>query len=257
MITDFKDKKLVEYLEPGKKYLIRFGHGLGDTLMFMPIFEKLQQLYSRCAIDLYVESGQEQLFESYPEKDSRDHDLVFSLTFPMAESTKLTKAEKCCIDEIGIEYNGIREVTKLREESSPFVGVHFQGTALPNSVNCPPNIAQKIWNDIIKAGFIPIECHYQHMFHNPINDKYGFISNTVRNCNPEIRKLVGLVQRCYAFIGVASGPFVVALSVMPKNTLYLQRLHKLETYTRNEDVDRIDITQPYKDGCVERWLKAL
>jgi len=28
MITDFQEKKLAEYLEPGGRYLVRFGHGI-------------------------------------------------------------------------------------------------------------------------------------------------------------------------------------------------------------------------------------
>ena len=36
------EKKLVDYLAPGQKVLIRFGHGLGDTLMFIPLLEALK-----------------------------------------------------------------------------------------------------------------------------------------------------------------------------------------------------------------------
>ena len=71
MIENFKEKKLVEYLENGQKVLIRFGHGLGDTLMFMPVFNHLKSLYPNIHFDLYVESGQEEIFESIKDKDAR------------------------------------------------------------------------------------------------------------------------------------------------------------------------------------------
>ena len=74
MITDYKDKKLAEYLEPGMKALIRFGHGLGDTIMFMPAFTLLRRLYPETQIDLYVECGQEEIFESVPDKEGKDYD---------------------------------------------------------------------------------------------------------------------------------------------------------------------------------------
>ena len=64
MITSYKDKKLVEYIKPGGRYLIRFGHGLGDTIMFMPAFYRLQQLYPESQIDIYLECGQEEIFVS-------------------------------------------------------------------------------------------------------------------------------------------------------------------------------------------------
>jgi hypothetical protein len=258
MITTFKDKKLVEYLEPDKRYLIRFGHGLGDTLMFLPILGKIRSLYPESQIDLYVESGQEKIFESYPEKDSKEHDVVFSLDFPMAEGSNGTKQQKCCDDEVGIPWSDMEDVAKLKEEQSPLVAVHFQGTALPNSVNCPTGIAQQIWNGIIGAGLIPIECHFQHLFHNPVNEKYGFITNNVRGCKAEIKSLIGLLQRCYAFIGVASGPFVVAMAVMEsRRILYLERLHKVETYTSKQIIDRMAVGNGYKEGAVEKWLKGL
>jgi hypothetical protein len=175
----------------------------------------------------------------------------------MAEGSNTTKQQKCCEEEIGIPWN-MEDVIELKSEDSPLVAVHFQGTALPNSVNCPPNIAQQIWNDIIEAGKVPIECHYRHVFHNPTNEKYGFINNTVRDCKPEIKNLIGLIQRCYAFIGVASGPFVVALSVLkPKDILYLKKLHKVETYTAKKIIDSIDITNGYKEGSVAKWLMSL
>ena len=49
MIRDYKDKKLSEYLEPGQKVLIRFGHGLGDTIMFIPALEKLTEIHLQSA----------------------------------------------------------------------------------------------------------------------------------------------------------------------------------------------------------------
>lgn len=253
MITDYTNKKLVEYLKPGMSILIRFGHGLGDTLMFMPLYYQLIKLYPDVYFDIYLESGQELYFtESYPDKDSDVHDMVFSLNFPMSEGSGHTKAEWCCIAELGIE--PITALPYIARQESPLVAVHFQGTALPDSVNCHDIIAKQIWNEIIEAGKIPIECHFEHVFHNPVNIKFPFVTNHVRNCVPTLSNLFGLIQRCHSFIGVASGPFVVALSVIPERTMLLEYRHKLTDYIKDRGRS-IDMTR-LQSGYIYRWLKG-
>jgi len=251
MISNYKDKKLIEYLKPGMKVLIRFAHGWGDTLFFMPIFEKLKKLYPDVKFDIYLESGQEKIFKSYPDKDSKEHDLIFHLDFPMSEGSDLTKAEKCCVDEIGIEPIK-EEVADLPSYPSPLVAVHFQGTALPEQVSCPPLIAGQIWTEIKKCGLIPIECHFEHAWHNPINQRYFFVDSSVRGSKACLKNLIGLLQHCRAFIGVASGPFVTALSIMPDRMLFLEKYHKLHNYT-HKNISKVDILN-YQPGSVKKWL---
>jgi len=258
VITDYKDRKLIEYLKPGGKYLIRFGHGLGDTLMFMPAFYKLQKLYPKSQIDIYLECGQEEIFDSVSDKDGEGYDEVFHLDFPMVEGGKGTKTQKCCKEELGIDPWALPDSAWLPDKESPLVACHFQGTALPDSVNCPPGIAQQIWQEIITAGKIPIEVHFKHVFHNPRNEKYGFVNRHVRDCQADLHNLIGLLQRSFAFVGVASGPFVCALSIMPERILYLERHHKLESYCRHSQrVQRLSINNGYKQGMVMEWLKTL
>lgn len=260
MIMDFKHKKLVDYLKPGGKYLLRFGHGLGDTIMFYPLFRKLKELYAQCHLDLYVECGQEEIWESVADKDAPGYDEVFSLHFPMSEGSDLLKQHKCGIEEIGLSpdlLQDIAEVDILPEMPSPLVALHFQGTALPHSVNCPEPVARQIWQEVKDFGKVPIEVHFQHIFHNwNANPKYPWIDVSVRNYRATLPNLFGLIQCCWAFIGVASGPFVVALSTMPERLLYLQRKHPLSTYTKREDISIIDVVN-YRTGQVTAWLERL
>lgn len=253
MIEDFSSKKLIEYLEPGMKVLIRFGHGWGDTQMFMPIFDRLKILYPLVHFDLYLECGQEQIFNSCSDKEGQSHDLVFSLNFPMSEGSELTKAEKCCTDEVGIPYPD--KWLRLNIYDNPYVLCHFQGTALPNSVNCPESVAQQVWNEVVEADKIPMECHFEHVFHNPMNSKYGFIDNNVRRCVPKLSTLIGMVQNSFAFIGVASGPLITALSVYPYRTFFLERGHKIESYTKYP-VMKMNVNE-YRKGSVRNWLTNL
>jgi len=253
LITDFSEKKLREYLRPGERVLVRFGHGLGDTIMFMPLLDRLRKLFPETTIDLYVECGQEAIWESVPDKDADGYDHVFSLDFPMSEGSGMTKPGKCCIAELGISPSC--ELARLPDCDSPLVGVHFQGTALPGSVGCPEPVAEQIWREVLAAGKQPIETHFRHTFHNPVNERFEFIDCGVRECQPTLPNLFGLLQRCYAFVGVASGPFIAALSTMPRRCLYLQNRHPIETYTPH-DVVTVDVND-YEEGSVQRWLTGL
>jgi len=267
MITDFKKKKLVDYIDEElkatgglmQKALIRFGHGLGDTIMFLPILDVLRKKYEKdCQIDLYVEAGQEHIFGDTMDKEGEGYDLVFSLDFPMSEGTDLTKAEKCCIDEIGIDPVALDlEVfnANVQIEDNPFVVVHFQGTALPNSVSCPEDVAGKIWQEIKECGKIPIECHFEHIFHNPANSKFDVVNRHVRDCQADIKTLVGMIQNSYAFIGIASGPFIVALATPIPRILYLEKDHPLKSYTKL-DIARVDV-KDYKEGSIKLWLENM
>jgi len=252
MITEYKNKKLAEYVKPGGRYLIRFGHGLGDTIMFMPAFLKLKTDFPESTFHIHLECGQELEWVSH--RDDGYYDEIFHLDFPMSEGSGITKTEKCCQDELGI-VPPVGDVGYFRKKQNPFVSVHFQGTALPWSVNCPKDIANKIWYEIIEAGKIPIEVHFEHVFHNPVNKKYPFIERSMRDIPATIEKLVATIQHSFAFVGVASGPFVVALSCMPHRLLYLQNKHKIESYTKRK-IPTVDL-HDYGEGTIYQWLKTL
>lgn len=257
MITEYKTKKLIEYLKPGGKYRIDWGHGLGDLIMWYPLYERLKQIYSQCHFDLYCECGQEAIWGTVFDRDETGYDEVFSLDYPMSEGSNMMKTTKCAIDELGLSLEqiaDITEVTTIPPFPSPLVGIHYHGTALPHSVGCPEPVAQQIWQEVKDCGLIPIECHFSHVFDNPINKRYPWIDVSVRNYKATLPNLFGLLQRCRAFIGVASGPFVAAVSMMPARTLYLERLHPLKTYISNPAVQSVKIDQ-YKSGTVQIWLE--
>jgi hypothetical protein len=198
----------------------------------------------------------------------------------MSEGSAVLKAEKCAYEEIGLtaeQIDGIREVCELpnislsevddpglkfpldiasRADGNPLVGIHFQGTALPNSVNCDEDIARQVWHEVESAGRVPIEVHFRHVFHNPINKRFDFVTNSCREYRANLKNLFAVLQRCSAFIGVASGPFVAAMSIMPERTMYLEKNHPLETYTRHLPVTRMKLAG-YEQGMVYDWLEGL
>jgi hypothetical protein len=258
IVKEYTKKKLVEYLEQGKKYLIVFNHGLGDTMMFYPVYEYLRDKYATtCQIDLHVEYGQETIFKSWPFTE-QNYDACFIIHFPMAEATPFTKSEYCCMWEIGIDYKNVsREVAELPVCRSPIVGLHLQGTSMDKVVSCPEGLAQIIWEEVKEAGYIPMEMFFQHCFYNPANKKYDFVDNTCRGGQATISNLTGAISHCSAFIGVVSGPLLVALSTMPGRVCCLQRGFKLDSFIKRDKVYTVDFMNEYKFNSIRDWLKGL
>jgi hypothetical protein len=256
-VNDYKGPKVYDYLQPGQKNLIAFGHGWGDTLMFLKIYEEIKKKWSAIEWELYVESGQEKVIRSAKHWSEGDYDFIFHIHYPMGEGSGNTKNATCCREEIGMEpVEGIFKINK--RYVSPFVAVHFQGTALPDAVNCPQDKVQIIWESIVELGMIPIEAHFVHMYHNPINKKYSFIDCTVRGVKARLQNLISLIQHSYAFIGVGSGPLVTALSIMPKKTLMIESQYKLSDYIPAKEsttnyIHHKDITKEKITG----WLRSL
>lgn len=251
-------KKLFDLIKPGMNVLILFGHGLGDVIMFYPAYEAICKLYPDVKFNLYVESGQEELF-GYVDRSEELYDLVFNIHYWMAEGTNKTKTELCCEKELGISYELVKNDFYVfnKKYKSPIIGVHFNGTSLPGCVGVNEEWAKLLWTDIEEFGFVPFELHYKHMFHNPVNEKFSFINNTVRNCKPSIGKLIGLLNSCIGFAGVASGPFTIAMSLYSDRVLYLEKSHKLKNYTRKLSPYIINVNEQYNKEIVFQWLSKL
>lgn len=265
---EYSKKKLVEYIKPGGIYRIDFGCGVGDLIMWYPQFEYLQKTYPDCHFDLYCESGQEKIWGTVFDRDEAPYDHVFHLNFPMSEGSNLRKAEKSGLEELGLTPEQIAEIPELAkippcpapggwvDRIPNLVGIHYHGTALPNSVGCPEPVARQIWQEVKQAGYIPIETHFIHVFHNSVNELFPWIDFHMRETTATLSNLFGLLQRLQAFIGVASGPVVAAMSIMPERVMYLERNHPLKTYISDKRVQSVSVMD-YKSGSVYEWLEGL
>jgi hypothetical protein len=266
-----QEKKLYQVIqeEKPKKVLLFFWHGLGDLIMFMKPLEAFKDLFPDVQIDLGIVQGIGQ-DEIYPEaigftgdtgKDENlatlDYDIVAKIHFPMNEhQEEYTKGEWCCIHELGIAPVSGHKLNFCPPHAliSPFVAVHFNITCLPDSANPDKDTAKAIWEEIIEAGLIPIECHFEHVFHNPTNAKFDFIDCTVRGVRPQVSSLIGLLRASRFFIGVVSGPFHTALSVMaPNKIMLLEKDFKLKSFTKIP-ISTTDIKN-YKKGDILKWIK--
>lgn len=257
-------EKLKVYLDTGKykSVAIFFGHGLGDCIMFQVIFDKLKELYPDIQFKMALQGGldEETIYpdaifaNSREEAQKLDYDLVAQINFPVEIDPKLTKMELCCRDELGIE--PVSGHKKLPAFPSPLVAVHYNLTCLPGLANPSRDIAEKVWNEIKEAGMIPIETHFSHVFDNPENKIFDFVDCSVRKCQAKISSLLGLLKISRAFIGVVSGPFHCAVSILsPNQILYLEKDIPLERFT-HLPIAKADIKN-YKEGTVYQFLTKL
>lgn len=264
LIRSYEHKKIADYLntEHPRRVCLIFWHGLGDVVMFMPLYEKLKAMFASIKIDIAVQAGldQRELLPSAIPIQSPDHpidgyDYTFQVHFPMCEHLNglWTKSELCCREELGIE--PISTFPQLHHYQKALVALNFHATALPDPINPPESVAQKIWQEVIDADFIPIESFFKHRFFNPKNEKFSFIDRDIRSISPTIKKLIGLLRGCFASICVASGTLPLSLALMPEHTLYLEKTYPISAYTR-QNIPTINLNK-YQEGSVRSWLKNL
>lgn len=261
--TLYQEKKLFQILTEEvqcKKVGIFFWHGLGDCIQFLHILQTLEECFPLITFTMLLQNGlgQESLFKSIHLVDSTikleelDYDYIFKVHFPVEQDPNLTKIELCNKLEIGIPDYVSKYLTIGHTYSSKLVGVHFCNTAMPDVFNVPRVVANKIWNEILEASYIPIEIHFHHVYDNPVNEKFDFVTRNVRDCKVTTENLFGLLDACFGFIGVPSGPLHYALATKPDKVLYMEREIPITRFTHDE-VKSINVNK-YEDGSVKKWL---
>jgi len=272
-IWEGEKSKLSEHIREikAKRVLLIFWHGLGDLVMFLNPFEALTKQFPDVIFDLAVQKGLG--FEDITAdlKDTKilfidgsffkelppDYDIIADIDFPMSEGQiELTKGEYCCVHELGIDpVNGHKNLTKGKNR---LIGIHFNITCLPDAANPDEETAKMIWDDVLEAGFIPIEMYFTHVFSNPVNKMFPFIDCTVRRVKPQVSTLIGLIQQCAGVICVVSGNLHVSLSVLPDNRIFfLQKHFKLESFTKRTSIARASIMPGEYHHEVSEWLSKI
>ena len=79
---------------------------------------------------------------------------------------------------------------------------------------------------------------------------FDFIFSTTRGCKPKVSTLAGLIKNSAAFIGVVSGNFHVALSVLPPERIMLLEKDFTAPMFTKLPIARCDIKH-YKKDTVE------
>ena len=225
-----KTQTLNEVITSGtNKVLLIFYHGLGDVVMFLPCLEALVYLFPEVKFSLGLCRGldEEKVFPDAVLLDGDwrekckdwDYDIVFCVNFNCedASDTTYTKAELCCINELGIPptWGHPRLPTK------GIVGVCFNITSLPHLCNPDEATAKLIWQDIIDAGYVPVEIMMEHVFYNPVNKKFDFVDNTLRPWPAKVDTLMAMVSKCDYLVSVVTGVFHLGLSILGKDKVML------------------------------------
>jgi len=264
-----QEKKLVSYLDDKvKKVGIVFWHGLGDCVQFLAVFNKLKKEYPNIHFDILLQNGlgQEVI---YPEAilindlnnlKKMDYDYIFLVHFPVEGGT-ITKSELSAKTEIGVDwsfpdYDCIPNYPrKVHKPVSKLIGIHYQNTALPNVFNPTKEVAEKIWNEVLEAGYVPIELDFTHVYHNPANKKFDFIDCTVRRVKPSVDTLLELILACRGVIAVVSGPLHCALAMAPEKVFFLEKNVPIERFITCREFPKANVND-YK-GEVREWLQSM
>ena len=238
---------LTSFLKEPKAVCLDFrGHGMGDCIMFMPLYNRLKELYPECQFDLICSKGQ----EYFNTVTREDYDLVYPLTFPEFNNryygnTGKSKPEMCCVYELGIPFTEDIEFTWKPGElhcnieiPENTVGIAFQVTSNPHKSILYEN-AKRVWNTVKEAGYTPLEVHFDHILRDPRNTKYNFINNTCRDYEATVENCLGVIKQCRGFIGVNTGTFCAAVSILG-NVLHMFKRWPFAYYKRFKPVPEVD-----------------
>lgn len=258
IVREFSRRKVSDFLSTGnyRRVLIRFHHGLGDVIAFHPCFERLRQLYPAVEIKLHVHCGQEEIFGQVDDDESR-YDIVFELSYSCSEWTfpDRTKAENCCMEELGIPPPR-PQLKPAGRFPSPLVGLHFFSTCMPQALGCPEEAARRLWRQLVEAELVPLDTHMAHGFDNPENRPYRWADCSIRSAKATLPNLFGTIGCCCGFAGVASGNFHVALTLFPPElVLFLRNDIPAERLTRLP-VAQLDVRH-YDAGIVRDWIDCI
>jgi len=269
-IKSYEKEKIDHNFRPDLKAGLFFWHGLGDLIMFMPLWRYIKNYRPNTRLILQKGIGQEVicpdalLVSSETELEKLGLDIIFHVHFPLSEFDKepMPKVEKCCRDEFGISpvipaYYPIQHKNTILSDTSKYIGVCFQVTALPDSGNVGRDEAKIIWETIQELGYIPIETTIEHPYHNPKNTKYDFIDCTLRSAKiAGVAGLISALDRCFAFLGVSTGVFPLSLTRLPHYRIaHFEKHMPLAAITR-EKMKVFKIGNIKKDD-VKAWVEKL
>ena len=232
LTLNFKNGPLRKYLSNGMKVLLLFNdHGMGDCVMFMPLYRRLKQMFPEVVFNLQCGKGQ----NFFQELTETKYDLKYYIKFPEfnmegipLKYPYMSKVGICCVMQLGIPPEPSLQFTYKFPEV-PFsgiplqdnsIGIAFQVTSNPNK-SVPQKCAEVVWNTVKEFGYTPIEVHFQHPLKNSRNTKYSFIDRTCRDYPASVEACVDVIRRCKGFIGVNTGTFCMATALKNKKVLHM------------------------------------
>ena len=267
-IADYTNKKLTEYLQPGANICLRYPHGLGDLLMFLPYYEQLKQQYPDTNIQLVVTPDKQKLIGDIP--DIKYDYLLYVPVHFNEEGGKfegMTKPETGVVYDFGtkydpsLEYKDVLNLKRHLQKTRPFVGFGFFSTHFPYETDCDEMLARYMWEGVINKGLIPIELQFYQSgnHHNIFGRRFAFAQTNTRHCKPNMDTLLAIAGMCRGIAAVSTGLFHLGAVMMPENTLYIKNQFELSCYTNRTDIREVDIMRNKNQAkdAIDRWLASL
>lgn len=256
----FTDRKITikDYCKDGAKILILYPHGLGDVLMFYPYFKKFKSLYPNCVIDIKVNELIKSMFP--PVMNENDYDYVVWIPAYFNEVEKnclMTKPECNAVLDLGIEYQKELQYTECIEASGNIVGFSFFNSFHPKEINCPYEIAKKLWKIVEDNGLIAIDLFVpkEKSASKPLNQKYDFVDWSMRTKGIGIQKMIGLMGSLAGMASVATGNFHFGMTVYPDRVLYIEKDFSYKKFT-NKEILCLNVKKP-DYGIVNEWINRI
>jgi hypothetical protein len=281
------DNKVVDILngEKGKKAILLFNHGLGDFVLFLPLFQELcnrspdWDLYIGCSPNrnfkflhpkcIIVDSPYGKYSDTfdiimnivYPEPPRDEKELqFFNSKFSVKNIETISKPYLCNELEIGLknfEWKPYEFPWEEQNYNSKTIGVHFFGHTSVENKDADNLVAKYIWKEIKKCDFNPFEIQMVPL--NTLRDVEvpDFITKeeSLRFQFPNLRLMVSKLLECKLFIGVDSGPIYLAGSLIGfDKVLGLQRKREFKKVLP-EKITILDIDRNI-DSEIRDWIEG-
>jgi len=257
--------------------LLIFDHGLGDLILFMPVFN---EFVKQAGVNVGLGSSAKRQFHLIDPKiktvdsnfDKRRYSYIYRVLYPDPQNTSIpidvsdepAKPYICALYELGLKEFTWKPYQMKNENfdlDSKRVGVHLFGHTGMDKKFCPVDAAEKIWQEIIEAGYEPFEMHMTPKFADEYPD---YLEAETLDCinedcslrfeKPDLGRMIDEISRCRYFIGIDSGPIYLASALIG-----VDRVMGLENLKRhNNFLPKHIVTIPvmgYVPGSVFKQLK--
>lgn len=259
--------------------LFIFDHGLGDLINFMPVwYEFIRQSGVTPKLGSSAKRQFNLIVPSILSIDGlfnkRKYDYIYKILYPDPKNSSIpidisdepAKPYICAYYELGLEeftWKPFVMPNDYKIENSKRIGVHLFGHTGMDKKFCPVDVAEKIWQEIIDAGYEPFECHMTPDFADEYPDFIEAESMVCLNSDCSLRyekadlaKMIKEIGKCKFFIGVDSGPIYLASALL--GTDYIVGLENQKKH--NNFIPKHITTVPvlnYVSGTIFNQLKLM
>lgn len=254
VIKNYKEKRLIDYLKPGLRVLVKFDwHGLGDMIMFQPLYQRLKKLYPD--VEWHLKPNSDQGY--FAETPDASVDIIFDINFPETtaflrdSNYAMSKPEACAILELGIPWTNDLEFAWKPEKWNSDLKIKENCIGFVHQVQSDPSkgintgVSAIFWRKIKEAGFTPIEVQFCNPNANKKNGRPAFANYSCRDFEASVENLVAVLKQCKGFIGVNTGTFCAATCIMDGHVLALDTKYPFTPfYKRVNPVMAIDCRDP-------------